>query len=240
MSIAIVWDFDGTLIKNDSVRELIIDLLGDEKKFLDKVKELEPEITSNLDEMFANNANIWVKTLLKIINDIEEKLGEEFFSKRSHLVEFRQGVENALENIKELSVNNINHFIISAGLEEQIKSSVPIKHFLEIWACRLENPLIEIDAKAKVRVLKDISKRLNISFENFIYIGDGMTDIPALSFVKKNKGCAILVFDPDNKNISNYKDFPYNICTSANFSLDSELVSNIRQRCNYLLEKGDL
>lgn len=41
-------------------------------------------------------------------------------------------------------------------------------------------------------------KERRVPFRNIMYVGDGMTDIPCFSLVKKLKGQAIGVFDPEN------------------------------------------
>ena len=55
-------------------------------------------------------------------------------------------------------------------------------------------------SKQNRNVNKRVSKsKLWCPFENVIYVGDGPTDIPALSLVRDKGGCGIVVFNPKSK-----------------------------------------
>jgi len=41
--------------------------------------------------------------------------------------------------------------------------------------------------------------RRPVPFENMIYVGDGLTDIPCFSLLKKERGASFGVFDPARK-----------------------------------------
>ena len=108
----------------------------------------------------------------------------------------------------------IHQFIITAGLKEYVEELVPRKIFSYIWGSRynciyppnrkddIESiPVFCMDETMKTRALYEISKgvfnstitavnkkmekeKLWCPFDNFIYIGDGPTDIPALSLTR--------------------------------------------------------
>ena len=124
-------------------------------------------------------------------------------------------------------------------------------------------PVFCMDETMKTRALYEISKgvfrkqstikvvnkkveteKLWCPFENFIYIGDGPTDIPALSLTRAYGGYGIVVFNPKKskkeikrhlKNMS--ADSRCDLITKANFSLTSELFDSIKHRCFQIQKK---
>ena len=79
---------------------------------------------------------------------------------------------------------------------------------------------------------------------HFIYIGDGPTDIPALSLTRAYGGYGIVVFNPDKdkgkvkeklKDMS--ADSRCDLIAKADFSENSDLFFAIETRCNQILQK---
>ena len=118
-----------------------------------------------------------------------------------------------------------------------------------------------MDETIKTRALYEISKGIFNStvtavnkrvekenlwcpFNNFIYIGDGPTDIPALSLTRTYGGYGIVVFNP-KKNKKEIKqklkdmsaDSRCDLITKVDFSLNSELFFSIKNRCHQILQK---
>jgi phosphoserine phosphatase len=118
---------------------------------------------------------------------------------------------------------SIEFYIISGGPQEIIKGTRIAKYFSGIWGCTFEEVggrvakiknVISFTEKTKYLFL--INKGLGeeaqtnayvvnqymaeetrrIPWENMIYVGDGLTDIPCFSLVKKSRGKAFGVFDP--------------------------------------------
>ena len=81
-------------------------------------------------------------------------------------------------------------------------------------------------------------------FNNFIYVGDGPTDIPALSLTRAYGGYGIVVFNPkkSKKKVREYlkkmsADSRCDLITEANFSLKGGLFLAIKSRCHQILQK---
>ena len=79
---------------------------------------------------------------------------------------------------------------------------------------------------------------------NFIYIGDGPTDILALSLTRTYGGYGVVVFNPQKdkesvkKHLKNMSaDSRCDLITKADFSLKSDLFVAIQNRCNQILQK---
>ena len=124
-------------------------------------------------------------------------------------------------------------------------------------------PVFCMDETMKTRALYEISKgvftkestiqavnkkvenyKLWCPFNNFIYIGDGPTDIPALSLTRTFGGYGIVVYNPKKKkkevkqHLKNMSaDSRCDLITPADFSLKSDLFISIKNRCNQILQK---
>jgi hypothetical protein len=120
----------------------------------------------------------------------------------------------------------IEFYIISGGLEEVIRGSKVASFFSGIWGCRFAEEegriryiMNTVSFTEKTKYIYAINKGLievkdirgrpysvnehvddhdrRIPFENMIYIGDGLTDVPCFSLLTKTyKGKAFGVFDP--------------------------------------------
>ena len=168
----------------------------------------------------------------------------------------------------------VHQFVITAGLKEYIEQLVPKEIFSYIWGGRYNCvyppnreddvnsiPVFCMDETMKTRALYEISKgvfnstvkavnkrvekeNLWCPFDNFIYIGDGPTDIPALSLTRTYGGYGIVVFNPDKDKEEVKKklrdmsaDSRCDLITKVDFSLNSDLFSSIKNRCNQILQK---
>jgi len=130
--------------------------------------------------------------------------------------------------VSESSNVEIEFYIISSGLLDIIRGSKIVqKHFKAVYACEFQehNGCLSrikrcISFTEKTRYLFEINKGLlvdeahknsnlvnrdipeaqrRIPFSNMIYVGDGITDIPCFSLIKKNGGTAFGVFHPNSE-----------------------------------------
>ncbi|AGH94325.1 HAD family hydrolase [Pseudobdellovibrio exovorus] len=122
-------------------------------------------------------------------------------------------------------------------------------------------PVFCMDQTMKTRALFEISKgvflqkaeavnsrvkedQLWCSFENLIYIGDGPTDVPALSLTRDRGGYGIVVYNPegDSKKIKARlnqmsSESRCDAIVPADYSSGSDLDKVISARCHQILEK---
>lgn len=168
----------------------------------------------------------------------------------------------------------IHHFVVSAGLKDLIELVFPPKLITYTFGCRYEVvaskqnpdvpeniPVFCMDETMKTRSIFEITKgsfsykdrlvntRVEPSdlwapFSNVIYVGDGPTDIPALSLTRYNGGTGIVVYDPSAKKDDVEKrldrmrlDKRADLITPANYRLDGELYNFIQTRCLQICQR---
>jgi hypothetical protein len=118
----------------------------------------------------------------------------------------------------------VDFYVVSSGLREIIVGSPLYPHLTAVYASEFAEegipPIIThikraVNFTEKTRYLYEINKGLEwsetsknpylvnkdvperpVPFENMIYVGDGLTDIPCFSLLKSNHGVGFGVFDP--------------------------------------------
>lgn len=120
-----------------------------------------------------------------------------------------------------LSNPGIEFYVVSGGLEEVIRGSRIASHLNGIWGCEFAEDDGQIrylknivSFTEKTKYLFQINKGLagdnrpyavnervdqperRVPFENMIYVGDGLTDVPCFSLVDHFGGIPFGVFDP--------------------------------------------
>ncbi|MGD0864342.1 MAG: HAD family hydrolase [Rhizomicrobium sp.] len=168
----------------------------------------------------------------------------------------------------------IHYFIITAGLKDLVELLLPPDLIKWTFGCRYEIvapaderdrpesiPVFCMDETMKTRSLfeiskgsfedrdKSVNKRVPVEnrwapFENMIYIGDGDTDVPALSLVRSQGGLGVAVYDPaKSKEVVDRRlkqmrlDKRADLITPADFSEKSELFEFLRVRCTQIAQR---
>jgi len=225
--LALVFDFDDTLVPDSTTKLLISKGLDPEKFWKTDAQRL---VAQGYDPPLA-----YLKLVLEMVGsdkplgklseaDLEAfgaTLDGDFYPGLPDLFVELQGKVHEFRDI------SIEFYIISGGLEAVIQGSEIVrKHFTAWYGCRLdEDPATGvithirrcITFTEKTRYLFEINKGIpkndsaanpylvnsdlaapdrRISFRNMIYVGDGLTDIPCFSLVKKEGGTAFGVFQP--------------------------------------------
>ena len=152
------------------------------------------------------------EALIKHGNHIELYPGVKEWFDRINLYGAAQGVQ-------------IEHYVISSGIKEIIEGSGIAEKFTKIFACeflydengcalwpktavnypnnpqfvyRINKGVLDISNDIDLnRSMPDDSKR--VPFCNMIYIGDGLSDVPCMKMMKAYGGCAIAVYQENNK-----------------------------------------
>ena len=151
----------------------------------------------------------------------------------------------------------IEHYIISSGITEIIEGTEIAKYFKAVYGCSFLYddkgeaiwPAIAINFTQKTQYIFRVSKgvlsvtddkNLNkatskkerrIPYENMIYIGDGITDIPCMTLIREKGGKALAIYPSGGKTKAAeqlVKEQRIDFVTVANYSEDSTLTKTIK------------
>ena len=221
LTIALMYDFDKTLADQDMQNYSFIPNLGmTPEEFWGKVETFRKKnyMESILGYMYYS---------MHVCKDRGIHFTKEYLKECGKDVKFYKGVQNWFDRINKYAESldvKIEHYIISSGIKEIIDGCAIADKFKKIFACQYyfnESgeavwPKIAINYTQKTQYIFRISKaaydetdnkkvndKMNdrvIPYHNMIYFGDGITDIPCMTFVKKQGGTSIAVYNKGQKN----------------------------------------
>lgn len=257
--IAICYDFDKTLSPEDMQNYSLIPKTGKTtKEFWDScnAKARENKMDSILSYMHAI-----IKAGENESSELE--LTKKAFNNHGKKIKLFNGVSTWFKRIEDFADSKeirVEHYIISAGIQEIIEGTSIAKHFKKVFASSFyynkktklaEWPAQIVNATSKTQYLFRISKnsldlsdekkvhaaieedKIRIPFRNIIYIGDSITDVPAMRVVTKEGGTSIGVYNPqEGNNLNLYtlkRDKRINYFAPADYSKDSEIEKLLKR-----------
>ena len=216
--IAIIYDFDGTLTPKSMQEYTLLPKLGiNSKNFWDT-------IVREAKETGGETMMIYMRHLLDHAKNKNIKISKKEFSKMGKDIQYYDGVIDWFKSIdkyvKKLSNGEVEiyHYIISAGHLEILEGISIKKYIKKIFASEYFYnseeyavfPKIVVTDTTKTQYLfrinkgkENLSETINnhmsedsrpIPFDNMIYVGDGLTDVPSMALIKKEGGHSIAVY----------------------------------------------
>lgn len=224
--IAVVFDFDETLIPDDSFKVLLSRFGFDSDTF--KKERIQPLLDDNWDKYLAR-AYCLVQASKQ--GKKEEKITKEKLAEVGRNLRLIEGVPEMFERLRDCA-NKVNSkvelefYLITGGFVEIARNTSIAQHFREMWGCEfsfdsegeIEFIKSQMTHTEKTRYLFYISKgidsenekdliynysnlpveKLHIPLNQMIYVGDGTSDIPCFSVVNKYHGIGIGIHKVDN------------------------------------------
>ncbi len=253
-AIAIMYDFDKTLCTKDMQEYTFIPNLGiDAATFWNEANAMKKD--TKMDPVL-----IYMYLMFKKTMDNNNVLKREYLNSMGRDIELFKGVEDWFERINEYGNKlgvTVEHYIISSGLKEIIEGSVIGKYFKEIYASEFYYnnmgnamwPLRTINYTNKTQFLIRINKGIldvrddynlnrkmlksdrRIPYENMIYVGDGLTDVPCMTLAKENGGVSIAVYTDKSLEIAKelHDDNRINYMAYADYSENSEMEKIVKK-----------
>lgn len=224
---ALIYDFDGTLARGNMQEVSFIPSVGMEKgAFWEEAESLTQAADGDgilmymqlmLEHARRNKAPITRETLrdhgqdVKLFDGLKSDLTGKGWFERINAVGRKYGLE-------------IEHYIISAGLDEMIEGCPIREEFRHVFASKFVYdkdgvaiwPAVGVNYTTKTQYLFRINKgvlnhwehdKINrfmadedrpVPFERMIFLGDGDTDVPTMKMMHTKGGFSIAVYDPRN------------------------------------------
>jgi len=217
-TIALVYDFDGTLSPQPMQEYTVLPKIGVEPKQFWK------EVSNEARETDSEEMLVYMRLLVDKADTASTHIGRNDLKRMGRAIKYFPGVKQWFARINNFVKKEgkgrikIKHYIVSAGLREILEGTSLKKQFERIYASEYHfnhhdvatfpKQLITDTAKTQYlfRINKgkeDLGENINdhmpesirpIPFSNIIYIGDGITDVPSMAVTKSNGGNTIAVY----------------------------------------------
>ena len=218
-TIALVYDFDGTLSPQPMQEYTVLPKIGIEPAAFWAMVNREARETES-DPML-----VYMRHIIEALERERVDVKREDFAAMARAIEYFPGVTtwftrmNAYVKKRSRGQVKLQHYLISAGQKEILDGVSIRKHFKRIYASEYHFnhhgvatfPKFLVTDTLKTQFLFRINKGLEavtesinehmpegeraIPFQNIIYVGDGMTDVPSMTVTKKNGGHTVAVYD---------------------------------------------
>lgn len=249
--IAFMYDFDRTLALSDMQNFSFIPSLGyTPEEFWKMTEEFCKKY--DMDKILG-----YLYMMIKVSKEKGIKLTKEFLYECGKQIKFFEGVTTWFNRINEYAKSKgmiAEHYLITSGNKEIVEGSPIFKEFKQVFGCEyLFNdegeafwPRTIVNYTLKTQYIFRISKgaidsnddkkvnektpQRRIIYQNMIYFGDGMTDVPCMILVKQNGGTSIAVY-PKGKSeqvAHLFEDGRVNYICKADYTANSELEKVVK------------
>ncbi len=220
VTVALIYDFDGTLAAGNMQEYDFIPAIGrSNKDFWSEANEM-------AEQQDADGILTYMASMIEAARSKGMSLKREMFQASGAKVTLFDGVEQWFSRINaygEQKGIRVVHYINSSGLAEMIEGTSIAREFRKIYACSfLYNaegdaywPAVAVNYTNKTQFIFKINKGVEsvydstevnrfieesdrpVPFKHMIYFGDGTTDIPCMRLVKNFGGRSIAVYNPE-------------------------------------------
>ena len=252
LTIALIYDFDGTLAPGNMQEYDFIPAVGkSNKEFWHDANQLAEE----------QDADMVLTYMARMIQEAKSKglsLRREAFQESGRNIRLFPGVKEWFGRINAYAAARgvrVLHYINSSGLKEMIEGTPIASEFRKIYACSFLYdvdgiaywPGVAVNYTNKTQFIFKINKGVEsvsdcklvnqyieererpVPFSRMIYVGDGTTDIPCMRLVKNFGGHSIAVYNPASAKVgrkdlaSLIRDNRVNHVCAADYTEGSEI-----------------
>lgn len=261
--VAIVYDFDKTLCSEDMQNYSFIPALGmTPEEFWGATSAFSEK--TNVERILS-----YMYMMIKLAKDKGINLTKEYLKGLGKDIKFYPGVLTWFKRINEYGESlgiQVEHYLVSSGTKEIIDGCAIANQFKAIYGCEFlfgEDglpiwPKLTINYTAKTQFIyritkgvldvtddSNVNKRINtkrVPFQNIVYLGDGMTDIPCMALVKESGGKSIAIYTKDSKDkaMELYNENRVNFICKADYSSNSQLEKVIKLVINSVAITNEL
>jgi hypothetical protein len=219
-TIALVYDFDGTLSPQPMQEYTVLPKIGIEPA------EFWAMVNREARETESDPMLVYMRHIIEALERVRVDVKREDFAAMARQIEYFPGVAtwfkrmDAYVKARSRGQVKVHHYLISAGQREILDGASIRKHFKRIYASeyhfnhhgvatfpkRLVTGTLKTQFLFRInKGIEDVNESIDehmpealrpIPFQNMIYLGDGMTDVPSMAVAKKNGGFAVAVYDP--------------------------------------------
>ncbi len=219
-TIALVYDFDGTLSPQPMQEYTVLPKIGIEPA------EFWALVNREARETESDPMLVYMRHIIEALERVKVDVKREDFAAMAAQVEYFPGVAtwfarmNGYVRKRSGGRARLQHYLISAGQKEILDGVSIRRHFKRIYASEYHFnhhgvatfPKFLVTDTLKTQFLfrinkgiEDVRESINehmpeaarpIPFQNIVYVGDGMTDVPSMALTKKNGGHTVAVYDP--------------------------------------------
>jgi phosphoserine phosphatase len=220
-TIALVYDFDGTLSPQPMQEYTVLPKIGVAPV------EFWAMVNREARETESDPMLVYMRHIIEALERVKVDVKREDFAAMARAIEYFPGVAtwfgriNAYVRKRSRDQVKVQHYLISAGQKEILDGVSIRRHFKRIYASEYHFnhhgvatfPKLLVTDTMKTQFLFRINKGIEavtesinehmpederpIPFQNIVYVGDGMTDVPSMALTKKNGGHTVAVYDPE-------------------------------------------
>lgn len=229
--IALVYDFDGTLTPQPMQEYTVLPQIG-----IKKGKDFWNAVAEEALQTGGEEIVTYMRLMLEKSKQKHYPVTPTVLKSLARNIQYYPGVAEFFPRISAYvktldAAVELRHYVLSAGLKEIISGTSIAECFYRIFASEYYYneygeavfPKVIVNDTLKTQFIFRINKgkeslheSINlhmppavrpVPFQNILYIGDGLTDVPCMTVIRKNGGYAIAVYKPaDTKGLKMCKE----------------------------------